>query len=218
MVCNKFCAILYVVLRYLLEVADLVLDWQFYVTVVNSNQGVEDVKFIAWIFRFAVFGTAMFSTASIAFVVIVYSKWRGRNTSGVFTQRTKTVVSVVFVVCIWLEDLPQIHLTSVTGRSTELADDVKFLKAKFTIIKATTEIILTIVQLKAWCNKKPRGWSRVLMIGELIGNSFILIHSVLLFLFLCGLSSLLFCVAILSVVGEHTKNRHNAPAKITRHR
>jgi hypothetical protein len=163
-----------------LEIGDLILDWDFYVEVKNSDQEsiirAVDVKHA--ILGFAIFGTIMFFATLITLIARVCMKMKGGNISETLKQRAKNVYAALAFFCVWLEDLPQIVLAVVVAvKSTELISGIQLVKAWYALAEAAMESTMTTVELRPCCDNKPEGWKRVLLIFELIANILILIVS-----------------------------------------
>lgn len=184
MKCMTVFVVLYIILRFVLEVVDLGLDWDFYKEVADSDQeSIIRAEKVKWtIFGFAVFGTVMFLITVIVFSLKIYTKRRKGKVSEEFYEKVNNVLSVLSCACIWLEDLPQIVLAVVVAvKSTELISDVQLVKAWYALAEAIIESTITLtIKLRPCCDNKPGGWRRALMILELIGNILILLVSAFL--------------------------------------
>jgi hypothetical protein len=174
---KKYMIALYIVLRYVLEVVDLGLDWEFYVEVTDSDQEsiIRAVGVKRAILGFAIIGSVIFLLTFIIFSFGVYIKRKHDNISEETEQRVKDALVVLSFICIWLEDLPQIALAVVVAvKSTELISNIQLAKAWYALSEAVIETVINIAELKECIKNKEKIWNRVLVISELVGNIFIL--------------------------------------------
>ncbi|XP_062615587.1 uncharacterized protein LOC134277286 [Saccostrea cucullata] len=172
--CEKGLIIIYAVLKWLLDVVDLGMDWDFYIEVQHTDQEsiTRAVKLKRAILGFAIIGTLMFTATLLLFCIkICIEKRHGENKS---YDDVKKAISVFSFLCTWIEDLPQIILAVIVAvKSTELISDIQLVKAWYALVEASLQATITLIELKLCCVNKPEIWKRVLLILELIGITFI---------------------------------------------
>ncbi|XP_061193493.1 uncharacterized protein LOC133201718 [Saccostrea echinata] len=180
--CRNSFIILYAAVKWLLEVVDLGLDWDFYIEVQHTDQQsiIRAVKLKWAILGFAIFGTVMFFSTLIAFCIKIYKKRKQKNLSKSY-QDVKKAVSIMSLICTWFEDFPQIVLAVIVAvKSTELISIIQLVKAWYALAEATLQATIIFIELRLCCLKKPDYWKRVLLILELIGITLIFLVSIFL--------------------------------------
>ncbi|XP_062615591.1 uncharacterized protein LOC134277290 [Saccostrea cucullata] len=172
--------VLNVIVRCLLEVADLILDWDFFIEVNKKDE--DSIINVKWaILAFAIFGTVMFLTNLIAFCVRVYTKRKEEVISDEFYEGAKTALSIISGICTWMEDLPQILLAVVVAvKTTDLISDVQLVKAWYALVEALLQIALNFKELQLCSSERPVGCKRGLVVFNLIGSILILFVTVFL--------------------------------------
>ncbi|XP_062615576.1 uncharacterized protein LOC134277278 [Saccostrea cucullata] len=180
--CRNSFIILYAVVRWLLEVVDLGLDWDFYIELQHTDQQsiIQAVKLQWAILGFAIFGTVMFFSTLIVFCIKIYKKRKQENLSKSY-EDVKNAISVFSFICTWFEDLPQIVLAVIVAvKSTDLIAYIQLVKAWYALAEGSLIAIIIFIELRLCCANKPNHWKRVLLICELIGITLILLGSIFL--------------------------------------
>lgn len=170
-----------------LEIADLVLDWDFYAEVVATKQeSIQKAKDLHYaILAFAIFGTL---TCVSSILIKIYCFWKKKDDTSVFV--------ILSLIPTWLEDFPQIILAMIVAfKSTELISDVQVIKAGYTIAEAFIQIIrlVWLFRVKKMCIKycccdcigddnedENKSWIKRVIICDLFGQSILLLCAIIL--------------------------------------
>lgn len=164
------------ILTLLLEIADLILDWDFYVEVSKTDLIGDKVRYS--ILGFAIFG-------SILFLFTIITKFIGICDSDDDDQDEEngTCAVTLSLMSTLLEDLPQIILALIVAFNTkELISPVQIVKAVYGIGEPIIQLILYACQYrrmkKNFWNSNECGMS--CKIFEMILSCILIICSIIL--------------------------------------
>ncbi|CAG2250520.1 unnamed protein product [Mytilus edulis] len=141
----------FIVLLFVMELIDLILDWDFFVEVYKTDQQAIQsetaLKYV--ILSFAIVGSITF----ILQVVAMSYDYRKDNLH-------LTYITTVTFISTWIEDVPQIIMAVwVSVISSDIISNVQYAKAIYAIVEASLHIIFAIKEL---CNK----WEKFMFEGN----------------------------------------------------
>lgn len=161
------------ILTLLLEIADLILDWDFYVEVSQTDLVGDKVRYS--ILGFAIFG-------SILFLCTIITKFIGICDSDDDDQEEENgtcAVTLSFMSTL-LEDLPQIILALIVAFNTkDLISPVQIVKACYGIAEPIIQLILYACQYRRM-KKNSNGCGMVCKIFEMLFGCILIICSIIL--------------------------------------
>ncbi|VDI66682.1 Hypothetical predicted protein [Mytilus galloprovincialis] len=187
-----FCKLCGIIFLLALEITDLVLDWDFYVEVVNTTQEPINTakKLHTAILVFAIFGTCACVASILVKIVCVLRK------------KDDTFFVILSLISTWFEDFPQIILAMIVAfKSSELIDNVQVIKAGYAIVEAVILILrsMWLCRIKEMCIKycccdcidddddydvdeenANKSWIKTAIIFDLIGVVIILLCAIIL--------------------------------------
>jgi hypothetical protein len=159
-----------------IELVDLVLDWNFYFEVDAIKQDIPHKTELRYaILAFAVVGV-------ITFIFGLFSLHYDARKD----YKHLTFSTALSMISTWLEDVPQIVLAVIVAvSSSELISKVQYAKAGYAIVEALVHIIISVWQLrfrdnsyseKTCCLKSMTILDSIAGVGVLLCSVFLLVE------------------------------------------
>lgn len=145
------CRVFLFIVTLVLEIADLILDWDFYVEVSKTDLIGDNIKYS--ILGFAIFGTFLF-------LLTVFTKCFGICNSDDDDQDEEDGACAVrlSVISTLFEDLPQIILALIVAfRTKDLISPVQIVKAGYGIGEPIIQLIICVCQ---YCRMNRNTWDK----------------------------------------------------------
>lgn len=145
------CRVFLFIVTLLLEIADLILDWDFYVEVSKTDLIGDKIRYS--ILGFAIFGTILFLCTIITkFIGICDSDDDDQDEEDGACAVTLSLMSTL------LEDLPQIILALIVAfRTKDLISPVQIVKAGYGIGEPIIQLIICVCQ---YCRMNRNIWDK----------------------------------------------------------
>lgn len=179
--CTKLCSLTRcgVIAGCFLLLVDLILDWAFYIVILNTTQeGFNN----AYNLKTAIL---VFAIVGIIVLVLIFlasiAKFLVNREGTLFHEKAAEILIILTAVGTWIEDLPQILLALIVGlKAKEPFTFIQYAKAWFALFEAVLLIIVLVVRMRPCCEDKPRKWKRILFISEIIGHVTVIVVSLFL--------------------------------------
>lgn len=171
--CSRICLF---ILTLILEVADLILDWDFYIEISGTDKIENDIKHS--ILGFAIFGTILFMCT---FIYKFYGICNSNDYERI--EENGKCASVLSLMSTLFEDFPQIILALYVAFNTEdLLSPVQIAKACYGIIEPTIQLIFYACQYRRMRNDTGAriNFSMVCKVTEIVLSCVLIIFSLVL--------------------------------------
>lgn len=168
--CSRICMFLFTIV---LEVADLILDWDFYVEIKNTDLIAQEIVYC--ILGFAFLGSLLFLCTVITKIAIICHND--------YDEENDTCTAVLSLLSTVFEDFPQIILALFVAFNTkDLLSPVQIAKAVYGIIEPIIQITLNA---REYSKLKKKMWDdntclKGCKITEILASVVIIICSVIL--------------------------------------
>lgn len=179
--CTKLCSLARcgVIAGCFLLLVDQILDWTFYIVVLNTSQeGINQADHLKRaLLAFAIVGVIVLVLIFIASI----AKFLINREGTLFYEKAADSHIVLSAIGTLIADFPQILLALIVAmKAKEPFTFIQYAKGWYALSRAVLLIIVSVIRIKPCCEDKPVKWKRFILISEIIVHAAVIVVSLFL--------------------------------------